>query len=43
MTTGNMREHERAKDQWNKGFGGRTDNLETYDKGNEKEEKGDKD
>lgn len=30
-STGNQREHERAKDQWNTGFGGRTDNLERYD------------
>ena len=29
--TGNQRECERAKDQWNKGFGGATDNLDNYD------------
>ncbi len=29
--TGNQREHERAKDQWNTGYGGPTDNLKKYD------------
>mmetsp|Transcript_23018 Transcript_23018/g.36910 ORF Transcript_23018/g.36910 Transcript_23018/m.36910 type:complete len:92 (-) Transcript_23018:23-298(-) len=28
---GNMREHERAKDQWNTAWGGSTDNLKNYD------------
>ncbi len=29
--TGNQREHERAKDQWNTAWGGNTDNLKKYD------------
>ena len=32
--TGNPREHERAKDQWNSGFGGPTDNLKKWDAAN---------
>jgi len=29
--SGNQREHERAKDQWNSAWGGDTENLKRYD------------
>lgn len=31
LKTGNPREHERAKDQWNTAWGGPTNNLQNYD------------
>lgn len=37
VVTGNQREFERAKDQWNSGYGGATDNLAKYDAAKKKE------